>query len=543
MTSKFLAIKDHDDLAHFLGARSYKALGAYLYDLPDQYKYKNFSIKKKSGADRHIQAPRRVMKGLQSKISEALYEIYPNRPSAHGFAKERSIVTNANRHLDKTFIFNIDLSDFFTSIHFGRVRNLFMAKPFNFNRSVATVVAQVCCYENHLPQGAPSSPVVSNMICWKMDAELQQLAKVTNSTYSRYADDITFSFTCSRRRLPEELVILRGGEAGPGHALREIIVRNGFEINYEKVRLAGPGQRKEVTGITVNEFPNVSRSYMRKIHSILYAWKKFGYEAAEKHFNEQYDQRQRSSDSSKSLLHVLRGKLAFLRSVRGARDPIYQKLASRFNGLVEDENLHLRIIKETPPEQAAIDSLWVIEACYDDDRGEAVIAQGTGFMLEGFGLVTCAHVVTRGDCLISPVTAHKWDKTHRQINIRITHLDKHRDIAICQLDTTDKFPCISLFDGEIVQGLSGRLLGFPAYKIGQTAYISDTKIASIYPQSGLSKFEIDQQIREGNSGGPVVSSDGRVLGVALEGARKDSGSNAVLHFKELAFVLSDEYKI
>src|SRR5690606_11775197 len=179
--------------------------------------------------------------------------------------------------------------------------------------------------------------ILSNMIAWKLDTQLQNLARVTRSTYSRYADDISFSFTTTKSRLPEEIVLLKDGEARPGHALTHIIEENGFFINYDKVRLCSKQSRMEVTGLTVNEFPNVKRKYIRQISSMLHAWRKHGYELAEKEFNELYDSKYRPSSKEKSLLYVLKGKLAFLKSVKSDRDPVYIKLATQFNCLVSDE--------------------------------------------------------------------------------------------------------------------------------------------------------------------------------------------------------------
>lgn len=539
---KLLELSDHNDVAAYFGT-SYKQLGAYLYDLNDKYKYKSFSLAKKSGGTREIDAPKRRMREIQSKLSNDLYTIYPGRISAHGFALNKSIVTNAQRHLDKKYVFNIDLQDFFGCIHFGRIKHLFMSEPFRFAPSVATILAQICCHKNALPQGAPTSPVLSNMICWKLDAQLQHLAKTTNSTYTRYADDITFSFTCSKKRLPDEVVVLREGEPATGSAITEIIHTNGFSINYSKVRLAGPSQRQEVTGLTVNKFPNVPRKYVRQIGSILHAWEKYGYESTELEFNERFDARQRASDTLKSLESVVKGKLAFLRSVRGPRDPVFQKLAIRFNKLVDDENT-FRIIKETISEQSAIDALWVLEACYDNKSSEVVVSQGSGFMLDEFGLITCAHVVVdRDGQLIEGISAYQPHTPTQLKKLRVEYLDQHRDIAICSIDSGEGQKSLSLLKAnEVVQGMEGKLLGFPAYKAGQSASIFDVKVSSTYPHHGIKKFEIDTQIRDGNSGGPVIDTEGDVLGVALEGAKKDSGANAVLVHSELWNVHTEDYK-
>lgn len=543
MKETFLKISNHDELAAFFGL-SYSDLAKTLYKIGDRYKYVEFKIPKKGGGNRTIKSPCKKLKIIQKKISEILYEIYPVRPSAHGFIKDRNIIRNAEKHLDKTYIFNVDLSDFFGSIHFGRVRNLFKSPPFNFNHTVSTILAHACCFDNSLPQGAPSSPILSNMIAWKLDGQLQRLAKVTNSTYTRYVDDITFSFTCSKARLPEEIVVAREALASPGHALSKIIEENGFNINYEKVRLAGTMRRMEVTGITVNEFPNVLRKYIRQISSILHSWRKYGYEATEKDFNEKYDTGHRASDKPKSLAFAIKGKLSFLRSVRGGRDEIFNKLARQYNKLVEEEELKFQIFEIATSEATAVNALWVIEVCYDDESGESVVAQGTGFSLANYGLVTCAHVVSEKGKPFVKIDAFKCTDTTKKYKVKVKYLDTHRDIAICEVLRAEKkeFPTASILMSEkpIEHGLHARLLGFPAYKMGQTHYITDAKVASIFPHHGLQKFEIDSQIREGNSGGPIINEDGQLIGVVLEGALKNSGNNAALCSSELQQVINGE---
>jgi len=404
MKEDFLKLEDHNDLAHFFGL-SYPALTKIIYKTDPSFKYHSFQIPKKNGDYRQIYSPSKKLKNVQNKLKDVLYDIYPTKPSAHGFAKRKSIITNAEKHLDKKYIFNIDLSDFFGSISFGRVRNLFKSSPFNFNNTVATILAQISCFNNSLPQGAPTSPILSNMIAWKLDSQLQQLARVTNSTYTRYADDISFSFTCSKRRLAQEIVIVRDDEWSPGHALTRIIEENGFNINYEKVRLCSKNSRMEVTGLTVNKFPNVRRQYIRQLSSMLNAWRKYGYEAAESEYNEKYNKRHRASKKPKSYLYVLKGKLAFLRSVRTFRDPLFIKLATQFNNLVDDAH-KFKIATITDPEQNAIDALWVIEACYDKN-GEVKTTQGTGFQLNNEKIITCAHVVSDKDSLFENLKVYK----------------------------------------------------------------------------------------------------------------------------------------
>src|SRR5690606_12917628 len=149
---------------------------------------------------------------------------------------------------------------------------------YRLNDEVATILAQICCHNGILPQGAPTSPIISNMICVRLDAKLQQLAKEHQCTYSRYADDITFS--TNRSSFPSALAYLSDiGQIEIGNELSIIIEENGFQINPKKTRLQSKHQRQEVTGLTVNRYPNVQRRYIKQIRGILHAWKKYGLDA------------------------------------------------------------------------------------------------------------------------------------------------------------------------------------------------------------------------------------------------------------------------
>ncbi len=538
---EFLDIQDHQDLAHFLG-KDYSSLARIIYKRSGRARYKTFQINKKNGGTRTIYSPRYDLKQIQSKLSNELYKIYRQRPSAHGFCKGKSVRSNADRHLDKKFIFNIDLKDFFDTIHFGRVKNLFTSQPFNFSHSVSTILAHICCFDNKLPQGSPCSPVISNMIAWKMDAQLQHLAKLKNCTYTRYVDDMSFSFTVSTKsKLPSEIIEFSDDVASPGDVLHQIIKDNGFKVNYEKVRLNDKNSRMEVTGVTVNEFPNVPRKYVRQIRSMLYAWEKFSLEKAQDHFNSRYDKRQRASEEPKSLAHVINGKIRYLQSIRGRRDRIVCDLQARFNKLIEGnkafDSLSFDVYEEPKIETDASHAIWVIEGCFDDAEGEVHVAQGTGFLLEGEGLITCAHVVADKGIAFEGIEAFKVNEPTRKYPVTIKRLDEHRDLAICELDglpLTERSNFLKRSTIVLKQRLKVLLIGFPNFKIGQkTPFICDAYIASLYAQSGIEKFEIDAQIREGNSGGPVITEDGGVIGIAVEGARKDSGTNAAVFVDEL----------
>jgi RNA-directed DNA polymerase len=179
----------------------------------------------------------------------------------------KNIVDNAQRHKKKRWVLNIDLDNFFPSINFGRVRGMFLKKPFYVPESVATLLAQICCYGNNLPQGAPTSPIISNMICAKMDSELQDLAWTCRCFYTRYADDITFSTTLPD--FPVQIAKVHSLlDIELGKELKGIIESNGFNINPNKTRAFSYKQRQEVTGLTVNKRPNVRRKYIMQVRAI-----------------------------------------------------------------------------------------------------------------------------------------------------------------------------------------------------------------------------------------------------------------------------------
>jgi hypothetical protein len=227
-----------------------------------------------AGGTRHIKAPEPRLALLQRRLARVLYDCLdelkkgtpPTRRSlAHGFEKQRSIITNANLHKRRRYVLNLDLEDFFPSINFGRVRGFFLKdKHFSLQPKIATVLAQIACYENELPQGSPCSPVVSNLLGHLLDSRLARLAKIHKCTYSRYADDITFS--TSRKDFPPELAFLPPGTTAEWHLgaeLRTRIERSGFKINDKKTRMQIRGSRQITTGLIVNEKVNIRQEYWR----------------------------------------------------------------------------------------------------------------------------------------------------------------------------------------------------------------------------------------------------------------------------------------
>ncbi len=263
--------KTLDDLASILGYKP-SSLSYIIYKIPEAQKYSKFKIPKRSGGEREISAPTAQLKRLQRHLANALYacrdETDANsrrRSLSHGFRRKHSIVTNARRHKRRRYVLNLDLQDFFPTFNFGRVRGFFTDNnDFKLHDKVATIIAQIACFENTLPQGSPCSPIIADLIAHMLDVRLAQLAKQHQLTYSRYADDITFS--TSRKEFPAAVaapVSAGSPQWALGAELTKVIQKAGFTVSPDKTRMQFRMSRQLVTGLTVNAKVNIRPEYYR----------------------------------------------------------------------------------------------------------------------------------------------------------------------------------------------------------------------------------------------------------------------------------------
>lgn len=281
--SQLAALKSavsRNDVAKLLQT-TLQGLTAILYTIPIANRYTAFSIAKKGGGTRTIKAPDDRLKLLQKKLSVLLQDCLDEINAAknikgtvaHGFKRKCSIVSNAERHHHRRWVFNLDLKDFFPSIHFGRVRGFFIKdNNFALNPDVATVLAQIACDGNALPQGSPCSPVISNLIAHVLDMHIVRLAAVVGCTYSRYADDLTFS--TNKPEFPVDIAHPSEGDSHvwvPGDKLQEIITHSGFTVNDRKTRMQYRDSRQDVTGLVVNRKVNVRWEYRHNVRAMVYA--------------------------------------------------------------------------------------------------------------------------------------------------------------------------------------------------------------------------------------------------------------------------------
>jgi RNA-directed DNA polymerase len=272
--SRLVALKSTSslkDLAPLLGMPA-SALAFTLYKIPLQQKYTTFSIPKKGGGTRTIKAPTEWLKKLQRALADLLTDCRndlegkaPKKIVSHGFRSDASISTNARQHRKRKYVLNLDLENFFPTFNFGRVRGYFIKNnSFALNDKVGTVIAQIACDGAALPQGSPCSPIVSDLLAHLLDVRMLQLARKLKCTYSRYADDITFS--TNRPDFPLGLAYQLEANSSAwilGDELLSEISRAGFSVNHKKTRMQYRGSRQVVTGLTVNEKINIRADYYR----------------------------------------------------------------------------------------------------------------------------------------------------------------------------------------------------------------------------------------------------------------------------------------
>ncbi|MGG7466853.1 retron St85 family RNA-directed DNA polymerase [Chryseobacterium arthrosphaerae] len=238
--------------------------------------YHTFEISKKSGGKRKISAPKSQLKGFQQWILENILNKIPVGETVHGFTAQKSIVTNAEPHLGKDIIINIDLQDFFPSISYKRVKGLFV--KLGYSEQLATIFALTCTQahteevlldgvkyfvhkgERFLPQGSPASPAISNLIVYKLDKRLRGLAGKLGFVYTRYADDLTFSAHQANDQNINKLL----------YFVKKVISEENFTVHPDKLHIMRKKHQQKVTGIVVNEKLNVERQKLRKFRALLH---------------------------------------------------------------------------------------------------------------------------------------------------------------------------------------------------------------------------------------------------------------------------------
>ena len=236
--------------------------------------YRAFQVPKRRGGTRTIVAPAPPLKAMQRRILRKLLAGLAAHPCATGFEAGHSIVINALPHVGREIVIRLDLKDFFTATTALRVESYF--RTIGWDAEAAALLTRLCTHDGSLPQGAPTSPRLSNLVNYRLDARLLALARSRGAAYSRYADDLTFSGDAlaphTGRRNPKTLL---GMDLPPDrvndliHAVKRVVESEGYVLHTsKKLRIMRRGDRKLVTGLVVNEKVDLPRATPRRLRAI-----------------------------------------------------------------------------------------------------------------------------------------------------------------------------------------------------------------------------------------------------------------------------------
>ena len=389
--------KTFDALTHVLSdyGKQYKIkikkhdIQSFNFEKDLQKQYSIISIPKKRGGKRTISIPDKKLKDIQRALLYFLSDNFSSHKTAVGFTKGKSIVDNAKLHTNKKYVVCFDIQDFFPSINWGRIFGMLQKYPFNANEKLARIIANLTTYYDMekqnkiLPQGAPTSPYLANMLCRKMDSRIFNFFKDKNVHYSRYADDLTFSTNDPKK---VDLIMKK---------VPHFIKEEGFKLNKKKTRVLPYYKRQIVTGIVVNKKLSLPREYIRGIRALLHNVEKYGwdsqaerniltfdddeyfkylnfqkdidtaYDKLPKQIFDKYNKRQSVKHlivHSKNHINlklksekysapdmmkmVTKGKIGFLGMVRGKDDKIYKTFSREFDLLkLMEQDIDVKYIK------------------------------------------------------------------------------------------------------------------------------------------------------------------------------------------------------
>lgn len=225
--------------------------------------YCDYTIPKRNGGVRHISSPTLQLMAIQREILKQILLPKFKAPSCcTGFVKNKNIIDNVKPHLKNIYVLKMDVKDFFPSIKQQQVQKLF--ETLEYSKKVSSILARLCCRYGSIPQGAPTSPILSNMVMQAVDEKIVQLCDNYNFVYTRYADDITIS---------------SNNEINPDIALQiqKFLAEDGFEVKKEKTHFYGKNSKKIITGVSISSgVPKLPRKTKRAWHQEIMMIKKHG---------------------------------------------------------------------------------------------------------------------------------------------------------------------------------------------------------------------------------------------------------------------------
>ena len=505
-----------DQFAEELGV-SPKATRFYGYTNRGQsISYRTFELPKAHGGTRTICSPAEGLYFIQKRILD--YVLTPEnlniRQCVFSYTKDKSAMDMASRHINRDFVVRIDLRHFFDTITFPRILGALTAFPLKIPANWATVIARLCTYQGSLPQGAPTSPALSNLVARRMDGELIRFAKENGFRYSRYSDDLVFSAN-TRRKLAllveRDPITFAFVAAEP---VASIIRSNHFNINESKTKVSFRKNKQIVVGNIVNKKLNVDRKYVRQIRTLLHLASKSPADALCAHH------KWSGSEKSQDISSVIRGKIEYVRAVKGPSDSVFVSLAEGFNRVF----LSKRPITFAQPEakdqgRYSFRHALVCNAFhpyygdknYENLHEADIYKTGSCFLLDGVGIVTSFHNILHNFKIFS------IKNPAFTIDIReALYCSDELDIAILPLPPILKSFMTPLRAEEwrpVLEGDPVTIIGYPFYCTGDKMSQKSGKISQVKSRFGHQLYAVDVSIKEGESGGPVFNDRGRVIGL------------------------------
>ena len=276
--------------------------------------YRSFDIPKKNGVDvRSILSPNKELKVIQLAVKKMIDNQLNNSNfhfynSTQAFQRGKDIFSNAQLHRNKSYIIHLDLLDFFNSIHFGRVAGVL--KKIGLTEQLAYFIANICCYKKILPQGAPTSPIISNLVTINLDKKLISLSKKYHFQYSRYADDLIFS--------TNDVMTINNNLTNFIYSVSDIVSMEGFLVNWQKLTISGPDVRHTVTGLSNNKRVSSTRTFYsltRALSNQLYVANSYQLNGKTYLGSDE--------ESLKTAIQVIEGRYAFIDNIENKNASLY----------------------------------------------------------------------------------------------------------------------------------------------------------------------------------------------------------------------------
>jgi S1-C subfamily serine protease len=406
----------------------------------------------------------------------------------------------------------IDFKNYFDQINSQRIGGMLHA--IGLPAEVVKLLLPLCTPMGALPQGAATSPILANMVTFRLDKRLRDYGRSNRLRYTRYADDLVFS--SHSRPLALNAAVERNYARLGMDDLRDdllgIFKDENFEINPDKLYYCGPSARRAVTGYTINSFENVPRRHVRRVRSIIHNIRKNGYDSEQAKYSA-------LTGSIRSLRRSLRGQIEWIGYTKGKSDPVFRRYALDYNKIFHDQ------ISVGPNlDELAQRSTWVLEA-FKSSTGDP-ISQGSCFFLESVGLVTAAHCVPANCsfevfCILKPA---------ERFQVHVSKIHLHIDLAVLQHTIpADRFIPLKRGTRDVNIGEEVRVWGFPDYGPGKDLTRRFGRVIGTPVVSAVPMYEVDQKIYQGNSGGPLLDHAGRVVGVCHKGGVSEAHDLAVKH--------------